>query len=511
VARFVIISDSHIIHGPEFSEEIFQKGLDLTTSVKADFYFHLGDITEKGTLAEYLYAEELLRPIKHKFRFIPGNHDARNVGDRLYEEFYGEREFEIETRIDGTPFYITGLDSTIPDVNKGRMGQRTIRALENRLSQLDDGIIKVVFFHHHLLPIPNTGRERGTIDDAGDMLKILLDYDVDVVVNGHKHTTNVYRVTDGDHELIVVNNGTFSATKTRYRNHQSFSVIDVTPDEVLTKRIQIEPFKEFKTRKCYHHYPALRFDGERLSRIVHVSDTHITQGSEFQEKNFDKGIELINKSGANVVIHTGDVTNDAYQTSFRLAAEKLGQIELPKVIVPGPRDCYALGWDLFPEMIGPMDPVWESQNLKVIGINTCLLEEEVGRVGRTELQTVLDEIHAIKEQKIVVVVMHHHLLPCPKTKHTASLTDAGEVVSALSKSGVDLVLTGHKHVTWAVQVEDAVISNCGSLSSAKVRSLFGNVFNIIDIYENGYVQIDEISLDQDEQRTTGRFVVPVLR
>lgn len=506
-----MISDSHIINGPEFSEEIFQKGLDLVTSVKADHYFHLGDITEKGTLAEYLYAEELLRPIKHKFRFIPGNHDARNVGDRLYEEFYGDREFEIETKIDGIPFYITGLDSTIPDVNKGRMGQRTIRALENRLSELDDGIVKVVFFHHHLLPIPNTGRERGTIDDAGDVLKILLDYDVDVVCHGHKHTTNVYRITDGDHELIVVNNGTFSATKTRYRNRQSFSVIDVTRDDVQVTRLQIEPFKEFKSKKSYHHYPALRFEGERLCRIIHISDTHVTQGSEFQEKNYDKAVELINKSGADVVVHTGDVTNDAYQTSFRLAAEKLGQIEIPKVIVPGPRDCYALGWDLFPEMIGPMDPVWEIPNLKVIGINTCLLEEEVGSVGRSELHTVVDEIHAIKDQKIVVVAMHHHLLPCPKTKHTASLSDAGEVVSALSRSGVDLVLTGHKHVTWAVQVEDAVISNVGSVSSAKVRSLYGNVLNVIDIYENGYVQIDEVSLDQDEQRTTGRFVVPVLR
>ncbi|MFX1518868.1 MAG: metallophosphoesterase family protein, partial [Promethearchaeota archaeon] len=203
MARFVIISDSHITHDPEFNEDMFTKGIEMATSIKADFYFHLGDVVEKGTLAEYLYSQELLKPIKHKFHFIPGNHDARNVGYKLYEEFYGEREFEIETRIGGERFYITGLDSSIPDQNSGRIGRRELHTLSKRLSQLDDDEIKIVLFHHHLLPIPNTGRERSTIDDAGDTLKVLLDYNVDVVVNGHRHISNVYRVTDGNHELIT--------------------------------------------------------------------------------------------------------------------------------------------------------------------------------------------------------------------------------------------------------------------------------------------------------------------
>lgn len=511
MARFVIFSDSHITHGPEFNEEAFRKGLDLISSIKADFYFHLGDIVESGTLADYKLAEELLLPLKNKIFFIPGNHDARNVGNRLYEEFYGEREFEIETKIDGSKFYITGLDSSIPDQNSGRMGRRELHVLSKKLSQLDDDVIKVVFFHHHLLPIPNTGRERSTIDDAGDTLKILLAYDADVVVNGHRHISNVYRVTDGDHELITINNGTFSANKTRYRELHSFSVIEATREQVITKRIQIDTNKEKITKKKYHYYPALHFGGEKLARIVHISDTHFSKGSEFQEETYDKAVGLINRSRADVVVHTGDVTNDAYRSSYRIAAEKLAKITLPKVIVPGHRDCYAIGWDLFPELIGPLDPVWESPNLKVIGINTSLLEEEIGSMGRFQLQSVLEKIYAIKEHKIVVVAFHHHLVPVPNTKHVASLTDAGDILSALGKSGVDLVLTGHKHITWSVQVEDAIISNCGSLSSSKVLSLAGNVYNIIDVYENGFVQVDEVSLDQDTQRTTGKFMIPVLK
>ncbi len=31
---------------------------------------------------------------------------------------------------------------------------------------------KIITFHHHLLPIPQTGRERNILLDAGDLLKV---------------------------------------------------------------------------------------------------------------------------------------------------------------------------------------------------------------------------------------------------------------------------------------------------------------------------------------------------
>ena len=41
--------------------------------------------------------------------------------------------------------------------------------------------------HHHLLPVPGTGRERNIVYDAGDAIECLQRAGVDLVLSGHKH------------------------------------------------------------------------------------------------------------------------------------------------------------------------------------------------------------------------------------------------------------------------------------------------------------------------------------
>ena len=58
--------------------------------------------------------------------------------------------------------------------------------------------------HHHLVAVPNTGRERNTVSDAGDVLALLSASKVDLVLSGHKHVPHVWSV-DG---VMVVTSGT---------------------------------------------------------------------------------------------------------------------------------------------------------------------------------------------------------------------------------------------------------------------------------------------------------------
>ncbi|GAH57404.1 unnamed protein product, partial [marine sediment metagenome] len=62
-------------------------------------------------------------------------------------------------------------------------------------------------FHHQLIPIPNTGKERSAIDDSGDMLKMLLETKADLVLNGHRHTSNLYTVSSSEKDLFIFNAG----------------------------------------------------------------------------------------------------------------------------------------------------------------------------------------------------------------------------------------------------------------------------------------------------------------
>ena len=91
--------------------------------------------------------------------------------------------------------YILGIDSSFPDQDAGRIGKRSIERIGEKLKQKIDKI-KILCFYHHLLPIPLTGRERSTIIDGGDMLEMILDSDVDIVINGHRHISNIFSFTN---------------------------------------------------------------------------------------------------------------------------------------------------------------------------------------------------------------------------------------------------------------------------------------------------------------------------
>ena len=64
-----------------------------------------------------------------------------------------------------------GVDSSEPDLNEGMVGRSTTRGSASSSPPPAD--LKVFVLHHHLIPIPGTGRERSTVMDAGDLLEVL--------------------------------------------------------------------------------------------------------------------------------------------------------------------------------------------------------------------------------------------------------------------------------------------------------------------------------------------------
>ena len=75
--------------------------------------------------------------------------------------------------------------------------------------------------HHHVIPIPKTGRERNVLTDAGDVLKTLTDHEVDLVLAGHKHVPNIWKMNN----TLFVNAGSLSSNKLRGDDKNSYNVL----------------------------------------------------------------------------------------------------------------------------------------------------------------------------------------------------------------------------------------------------------------------------------------------
>ncbi|MBN2404571.1 MAG: metallophosphoesterase [Coriobacteriia bacterium] len=229
------ISDLHCgsqYHIPSVATRV----VDEINELQPDALIVTGDLTDMGFRQEYLAAQRLISRMEvERVMVLPGNHDARNVGDMHFEELFGARSSEL--RFDGVR--VLGLDSSEPDLDSGRIGRERYRWIEERFSEPEE--FKVVALHHHLIPVPGTGRERNIVYDAGDALRVLSASGCDLVLCGHKHVPNVWRLES----TVIVNAGTACSYRLRGKTRASYNVVELHSDRV--KVILKHPFDEPET------------------------------------------------------------------------------------------------------------------------------------------------------------------------------------------------------------------------------------------------------------------------
>ena len=237
--RIAQISDVHMGSGslglpPESLEGI----VETLRRMEPDVVVLAGDLTAAGYEWEYDEALRWAEQIDFPKVVIPGNHDARNVGYIHFQRLFGDpfsryrAAFEPERaeRLRATGFTIVGLDSSEPDVNEGRVGRDRYPWIAEQFDEPND--IRIITVHHHLVPIPGTGRERNIVLDAADVLVSLVDLDVDVVLSGHKHVPFFW----GLNGMLICNSGTAGTRRIRASTPPSWNElhVDATTIKVFT-------------------------------------------------------------------------------------------------------------------------------------------------------------------------------------------------------------------------------------------------------------------------------------
>jgi 3',5'-cyclic AMP phosphodiesterase CpdA len=233
--RFLIaqVSDLHC-GDPRFDPALADRCVEIVRRADPDLVLVPGDLTAEGYADEYEAAVELLGRLPEPRYVVPGNHDERNVGWRIFERLLGER-WSVHDVAFGVPsaersgavLRLVSCDSSEPDLDTGELGRVRHTWIRNGFESAEDAF-RVAILHHHLVAVPNTGRERNTVSDAGDVLELLADCKVDLVVSGHKHVPYVWSV-DG---IAIVTSGTATSWRIRGEVAPSISLIAITPEEI---------------------------------------------------------------------------------------------------------------------------------------------------------------------------------------------------------------------------------------------------------------------------------------
>ena len=114
------ISDLHV-GSINFVEELLVNAIDDLNDIHPDVTIITGDITDNGYFLEFQKAVSYLDEIKSPILVVPGNHDARHVGDECFEELIKNRYGILKDKKHGLK--VIGLDSSEPDLDYGRVGR----------------------------------------------------------------------------------------------------------------------------------------------------------------------------------------------------------------------------------------------------------------------------------------------------------------------------------------------------------------------------------------------------
>ena len=189
------------------------------------------------------------------------------------------------------------------------------------------------------------------------------------------------------------------------------------------------------------------------ARVVHVSDLHI--GSHGAQEPYVALQELAAQIQPDLVLATGDLTERGRSDELERAAAKLRSLGLPVLIVPGNHDIpyynvparYTRPFAEWERVFGPAEPVHETDELVVVGLNSVRpWRQQGGAVREAALVRAVELLRAAPRQALRVVAFHHHLASPPwRPARKRPLSRRGHVLELLASASAELVVGGHVH------------------------------------------------------------------
>ena len=214
-----IVQSSDIHVGSQFREDVFETVIKEVNSLQPDSVIITGDLTNEGLKEQYEKCKALISKINvDNIIAISGNHDYRNTGYLHFKKYF---PFQTINELSDDVILVT-LGTARPDRDDGEVGYRQTLWLERTMKKFQDKTT-ILAMHHHLIGIPDTGADKLTIIDAGDVLRATLDSDVDLVLCGHKHRPWLWDFNN----LLIANAGSTSSERVRGFFENSYNIVKI--------------------------------------------------------------------------------------------------------------------------------------------------------------------------------------------------------------------------------------------------------------------------------------------
>ena len=232
-----------------------------------------------------------------------------------------------------------------------------------------------------------------------------------------------------------------------------------------------------------------------MSVLLHISDTHF--GTE--QPTVVAALETLARERLpDALVFSGDITQRAQPSEFAAARRLCERLGIRRMLtLPGNHDIPLL--DLLARAMRPyhrylaefgprLEPTLVTDDFFVVGVNTTrAARHKNGEVSADQVLRVTRELESARPSQLRIVVTHQPAAVVRAEDEHDRLRGADEALQEWSRAGADLVLGGHIHLPYVMDLTTASVPTprpmwcvqAGTAVSSRVRHGTCNSVNVI--------------------------------
>jgi len=231
-----------------------------------------------------------------------------------------------------------------------------------------------------------------------------------------------------------------------------------------------------------------------MTLLLQISDPHF--GTERPEVA-QALLQLAARERPDLAVLSGDITQRARRSQFAAArafVERLGA--LPVLVVPGNHDIPL--FNVLARVLCPyanhrrafgaeLEPVFESRELLVIGLNTTRRSRHTnGEVSTEQIERAARQLAHATPLQLRVVVTHHPVAAITAEDTRNLLHGHEQAIRRWAQAGADLIIGGHIHLPYVLPLTSRMdiarpvwAVQAGTALSTRIRGQIPNSVNLI--------------------------------